>query len=143
VAELVDTSVWVYRRHPSIGPWFDQQLLTRQLAICEQVRLELLYAARNVAEFQVLRSSLLVLPAYPIESGHWERALEVYERLAAVRPEWHRSVRHPDLLIAACAEANGLTLVHYEQAFEVIGRITQQRMRWVAPAGSLEAHAQP
>jgi predicted nucleic acid-binding protein len=139
MAELVDTSVWVYRRHPSIEPWFDQRLLTRQLAICEQVRLELLYAARNVAEFQVLRSSLLVLPAYPIEEPHWERALQVYELLAAVRPEWHRAVRHPELLIAACAEAHGLTLVHYDQAFEAIGRVTQQPMRWVAPAGSLQS----
>jgi predicted nucleic acid-binding protein len=138
MAELVDTSVWVYRRHPTIAPWFDQQLLTRQLAICEQVRLDLLYAARNVAEFQVLRSSLVVLPAYPIEEAHWTRALEIYERLAAVRPEWHRTVPHPALLIAACAESNGLPLVHYDQAFDLIGHITHQPMRWVAPAGTLQ-----
>ncbi|MGH7883927.1 MAG: hypothetical protein ACREN8_13665, partial [Candidatus Dormibacteraceae bacterium] len=82
--ELVDTSVWVYRRHPAVEPWFEQQLLTRQLATCAQIYLELLYAVRNVAEFQLLRSSLTVLPSYPIRETEWERAIEVYEQLSTV-----------------------------------------------------------
>ncbi len=46
-------------------------------------------------------------------------------------------MKHADLLIAACAEAAGLTLVHYDQDFDAIAAVTGQPMRWVAPQGSL------
>jgi hypothetical protein len=48
-----------------------------------------------------------------------------------------RSVKHPDLLIAAAAERAGLTLVHYDAAYEAIAEITGQAVRWAAPRGSL------
>ncbi|MGH7883069.1 MAG: PIN domain-containing protein, partial [Candidatus Dormibacteraceae bacterium] len=59
------------------------------------------------------------------------------EQLSTVRPLWHRSVRHADLLIAACAEAHNLTLVHYDAAFDAISQLTRQPMRWVSGNGSL------
>jgi predicted nucleic acid-binding protein len=36
-----------------------------------------------------------------------------------------------------CAEAAGLTLVHYDKDFDAIGAVTGQSMRWAAPQGSL------
>jgi predicted nucleic acid-binding protein len=48
-----------------------------------------------------------------------------------------RSVKHPDVLIAAAAERAGFTLVHYDADYDTIAEITGQPVRWVAPRGSL------
>ena len=63
--------------------------------------------------------------------------LEVYERLARQGGLHHRSVRHPDLLIAAAAEARGIPVLHYDEDFDRIAAITGQPMRWIVPRGSL------
>lgn len=135
--ELLDTSVWAARRRPQVQRWFESKVLAREIAVCDQVRLELLHSARTVAEFRTIRSSLSVLPYCPMDAPSWSRVVDVYERLAAVGPRWHRSVKHPDVIIAACAEAAGLTLVHYDKDFDAIGAVTGQPMRWVAAQGSL------
>ena len=44
----------------------------------------------------------------------------------------------PDLLIAAAAEANGLTVLHYDADFDRISAVTGQRSEWVVPAGSVD-----
>lgn len=137
MTELLDTSVWATRRRPQVRTWFENQLLSQEIAVCDQVRLELLHSARNLEEFQTIRGSLAVLPYCPMDASAWSRAVDVYELLAGVRPQWHRSVKGPDLLIAACAEAAGLTLVHYDKDFDAIREVTGQPMRWVAPHGSL------
>jgi predicted nucleic acid-binding protein len=42
------------------------------------------------------------------------------------------------LLIAAAAEAAGLTLLHYDNDFELIARVTGQMCQWVVPAGTID-----
>jgi predicted nucleic acid-binding protein len=135
--ELIDTSVWAARRRPQVQKWFERQLLAREIAVCDQVRLELLHSARSLTEFRVIRSSLAVLPYCPMDASIWSRVVDVYELLAAISQQWHRSVKHQDLIIAACAEAANLTLVHYDKDFDAIEAVTGQPMRWVAPQGSL------
>lgn len=44
----------------------------------------------------------------------------------------------PDLLIAAAAEARGLTVLHYDADFDRIAAITGQPCQWVVPAGSVD-----
>lgn len=135
--ELVDTSVWVRRRHPEVRPWFDRALTAREIAICDQVRLELLHSARNLTEFQALGKRLSYVRPVPMGQADWDRVVEVYELLAGIGPQWHRSVKHPDLIIAACAEAAGMRLVHYDRDFDAIVSVTGQPARWVAPVGTL------
>jgi predicted nucleic acid-binding protein len=135
--ELLDTSVWAARRRPRIYQWFERQLLAREIAVCDQVRLELLHSARTADEFRTIRAGLSSLPYCPMDAPTWSRIIDVYEQLAGVSPQWHRSVKHADLVIAACAEATDLTLVHYDKDFDAIGEVTGQPMRWVAPEGSL------
>ena len=101
------------------------------------VRLELLHSARNAGEFRALRRDLEALPDCPIEKPEWERALDVYERLAQQGGLHHRAVRHPDLLIAAAAEAAGVAVLHYDEDYERISSITGQDVHWIAPCGSL------
>ena len=75
------------------------------------------------------------MPRAPPEEGCSERALEVQAMLA--ERSQHRAVPLPDLLIAACAERAGLTVLHYDADFERIAKLTGQRAQWVVPRGSV------
>jgi predicted nucleic acid-binding protein len=117
--ELADTSAWhVSRRAPDLRVTFDDQLKAGEVATCDMVKLELLRGARN---------------------PEWRRALDDYEEVCRSGPgnDYHRGVSHPDLLIAAAAEAAGVSLVHYDEDFDTIASVTGQPMRWLAPRGSL------
>ena len=116
---------------------FDEAVVDGEVATCDMVRMELLYSAQNAREFRALRSELDVLPDCPIGKQQWERALEVYEELAKRGGLHHRAVKHPDLLIAAAAEAAGALVLHYDEDYDRIAAITGQEVRWIAPCGSL------
>ena len=73
----------------------------------------------------------------PITPEQWQRALWVYERLSARGGLHQRTVKHPDLLIAAAAEAAGIAVLHYDEDYDRIAEVTGQPTRWFAPAGSL------
>lgn len=135
--ELVDTSVWARQNHPQITGWWRQKMFAGEIAICDQIKLELLHSARDSSEFRAKRLSLDALPLCPTPEAIWARITDVYEQLAAVRPLWHRSVKHADLIIAACAEAAGLSLVHYDLDYDAIANVTAQPMRWVVLRGTL------
>jgi hypothetical protein len=136
---LADTSAWVWTRAVGgeLRVTFDDDLIEGRIATCDMVRLELLYSARNATEFTILQSELDALPTCPIGVEQWGRALEVYEQLAHQGGLHHRAVRHPDLLIAAAAEAAGIPVLHYDEDYDRIATITGQDVRWLAPRGSL------
>lgn len=71
----------------------------------------------------------------PITDAIIERASAVQALLAA--QSQHRAVPLPDLLIAACAESAGLTVLHYDADFDRIAQVTDQLVRWVVPRGSV------
>jgi predicted nucleic acid-binding protein len=138
--ELADTTVWSWSRrkaYPELREWFDDALIDGEIAICDMVRLELLHSVRDIDEVHALSEDLDGLPQLPLGEAEWTRALWVYERLAARGRGSHRTVKHQDLLIAAAAEGAGVPLVHYDQDYDAIGRVTGQPTRWLAPKGSL------
>jgi predicted nucleic acid-binding protein len=137
--QLADTSAWVWTRAvgDELRSAFDEDLVEGQIATCDIVRLELLSSTRNATEFTRLRRELDALADCPIGDGQWRRALKVYEQLAHQGGLHHRAVRHPDLLIAAAAEAIGLPVLHYDEDYDRIASVTGQDVRWLAPRGSL------
>ena len=136
--ELADTSAWTNRgKHPTVRADFDALVEERRIATCPMVAMELLWTATDQADFAELRTQLQHLPAVPIAGPEWNRAIEVFAALGHAGPLHHRRVRIPDLLIAAAAELAGMAVVHYDRDFEVIGSITGQPMRALAPIGSL------
>jgi predicted nucleic acid-binding protein len=140
LTELADTSAWVWSRrrgYRQLRHEFDTALVDGELATCEMVRLELLYSARNRLEFAEIREELAALPDCPIGKVEWNRALWVYEQLSGRGGTHQRSVKHPDLLIAAAAEAAAVTLLHYDEDYDRIAAITGQPTRWLAPKGTL------
>ena len=65
----------------------------------------------------------------------WRRALDVQGSL------WRggriRAVGLPDLLIAAVAERERVTVLHYDGDYELIAQITVQPAQWVVPRGTV------
>ncbi|MGC1908702.1 MAG: PIN domain nuclease [Candidatus Dormiibacterota bacterium] len=114
-----------------VGPLF----LAGLVATCGIVDLELLFSARAGADHLDILRDRRSLPQAEAGEAQLERAVEVQTRLALQGQ--HREVNIPDLLIAADAEAAGLTVLHYDQHFDLVATVTGQLCEWVAPRGSL------
>lgn len=135
--ELADTSVWARKSNPLLRDWFTSAIEAGEIAGCDMIALELLHSARNPTEFALVEEGLRGLPWVEADAADWLRAREVYRVLGSRPGMPQRSVKHPDLLIAAAAERAGLTLVHYDADYDAIAEITGQPVRWVAPRGSI------
>jgi predicted nucleic acid-binding protein len=97
--------------------------------------LEVGYGSRNTREWDQDMADLSVFELVETTADHVRRARQV-QRLLASRSQRGRKV--PDLLIAAAAEEAGLTLLHYDDDFELIAKVTGQTCQWVVPAGSID-----
>jgi predicted nucleic acid-binding protein len=99
------------------------------------VLMELLWSARNSADFDDIVEELAVLPRLNPDGLAWDRAVDVWRELA--RRGRHRQVPRADLLVAATADLAGLAVCHYDRHFDVIAEVTGQPMRAIAPLGTL------
>jgi predicted nucleic acid-binding protein len=137
VIELVDTSAMVLGvRDPRVRSWLDDAIAKDEVTLCDMVALEYLMGARTAADYARLElaiSGFRWVDTLPSDS---RRAREVHRRLAGQGAGHQRSVRIPDLLIAAIAERVGLVLAHYDEDYNRIASITGQPIRWVLPRGS-------
>lgn len=134
---LADTSAWHRATHPEVAAAWDSHLTGDSLATCAPVRLEILYSARGAEDYDQLATELAALHQLPCGAAQFERALELQQELAHRGGLHHRSVKIPDLLIAASAEVAGATVWHYDEDYDRIAELTGQRMEWIAPRGSL------
>lgn len=133
---LADKSALTRREtRPEVRAVIEPLLLSGQIATCGVVDLELLYSASSPKVYERLASALRALPRVPTTEAVMERALEVQAALA--RRSHHRAVPLPDLIVAACAEGAGLTVLHYDADFDRIAGITGQSTQWVLPRGSI------
>jgi predicted nucleic acid-binding protein len=110
-------------------------LLGGEVATCGIVDLELLYSATSRATYRALAEALRGMPRVAVDEGCLKRALEVQAMLA--ERSQHRAVPLPDLLVAACAERSGLSVLHYDADFDRIAGLTEQPTRWIVPQGSV------
>jgi predicted nucleic acid-binding protein len=134
--ELADTSAWGKASRPGMD-WFAAAVEDGSIAVCDMVVMEVLTSARDAGDFRDLEAALAACPWLRVEVADWDEARRVYGRLAEQGPLHHRAVKIPDLLIAAVANRNGLTVVHYDSDFDRIAAVTRQPVRWAAPRGSL------
>jgi predicted nucleic acid-binding protein len=136
VAYLIDTSALTRRRtRPEVRAVVEPLVLNRELSTCAVVDLELLYSAEGPADYRAAAEALQGLPRATVDEECVQRALEVQAMLAA--RSQHRGVSVPDLIVAACAERAGLTVLHYDSDFERIAEVTAQPTQWVVPRGSV------
>jgi predicted nucleic acid-binding protein len=133
---LADKSALTRREtRPEVRAVIEPLLLSGQIATCGVVDLELLYSASSPKVYERLASVLGALPRVQTTEAVMNRALEVQAALA--RRSHHRAVPLPDLIIAACAEGAGLTVLHYDADYDRIAKITGQPTQWVLPRGSI------
>jgi predicted nucleic acid-binding protein len=133
---LPDTSVWARLRRPAVlaalAPLVDRGLV----GTCAIVDLEILYSARTGTEHDHFRAQRGAFEYFPTTDEIALRAVEVQGLLA--RKSEHRSVSIPDLMIAATAERNALTVLHYDRDYDRIAAMTGQATKWIVPAGTAD-----
>ena len=106
-----------------------------EAATCAIIDLEVLYSARSGEDYdQIRQRRSLAYHSVPIAETTLHRALGIQAELARIG---HHRVAIPDLIIAAAAEAAGLTVVHYDRDYDVIARVTGQAVEWVVERGSV------
>ena len=135
---LIDTSVWHRRGNPAVVDRLADLFASDDIAITEPIRLEVLFSARSAQEYDALIRELDGLQPAPCGNPELRRALEVQRLLAHKAGLHHRSVKIPDLLVAATAELAGLTVLHYDEDYERVGAVTGQSTEWVAERGSID-----
>ena len=108
-----------------------------QVGVALVTELEVGYSARSGSDYDATRQNLLdlLIPvAMPIRAE--ERAREL-QRDLVLRGQ-HRGVSVPDLVLAAIADIEELTLMHYDADFDLISSVTGQPAEWVVPRGSVD-----
>jgi hypothetical protein len=133
---LADTSALVRLRHQPVftvlGPLIEAGLV----ATCGVIEFELGWATRTAAEYGQLRADRDA--GYEWLATHdedWRRALDVQGAL------WRggrlRAVGLPDLLVAAVAERERVSVLHYDADYDLIAHVTGQPTQWVVPRGTV------
>lgn len=132
---LVDTSVFARMDLDVVAERLEALAVSGRLWTCRLVDLELAYGARQ-RDVQTLIETRRELPDAAVTSAVVDRALQVAGLLAA--QSLHRGAKPVDLIIAAAAEARGLSVLHYDEDYDRIERVTGQPTEWVAAKGSLD-----
>jgi predicted nucleic acid-binding protein len=137
VRYLIDTSALHRLTQPQVASVLGPLIESGRVSVCPVTELEVLYSARNLADYESgARRFRLAFAWVPVPDRAWERAAEVQYELA--KRGQHRAASIPDLLQAATAETNRLTLLHYDRDFETIAEVTGQPVRWVVPPGTAD-----
>jgi predicted nucleic acid-binding protein len=123
---LIDKSAYT-RLTRSLDPEMWANRIERGLVhITSATRLEMGYSARSVGDLrtEITSPPLAWIPVVYLTPAIEDRAIEV-QLLLAERGH-HRAVSVPDLLIAAAAELNGLTVLHRDKDFDLVAGISGQ-----------------
>jgi predicted nucleic acid-binding protein len=132
---IADKSALARMKHPKVAAVLSPLLVGGDIATCGVIELEILFSARTHADIVATRARRRSLPFVEIAQNDFDRAVDVLVELA--KTGHHRAAGIPDLLVAAVAERNSLTVLHYDKDFELIAKVTGQPTEWVVPAGSV------
>ena len=135
-SHLADTSALARLNRPAVAAVLGPLIEAGLVATCGVIEFELGWATRSGAEFDLVRADRA--EGYEWLATHnedWHRALDVQGVLW--RTGHVRAVGFPDLLIAAVAEREQVTLLHYDSDYDLIAQVTGQPMQWVVPRGTV------
>jgi predicted nucleic acid-binding protein len=133
---LADTSALARLRHQSVAAVLGPLIEAGLVATCGVIEFELAWAARTAAEFDQVRADRDAGYEWlATDDEDWRRALDV--QAALWRSGQVRAVGFPDLLVAAVAERERVTLLHYDGDYDLIAHVTGQQMQWVVPRGTV------
>ncbi|MEU5111087.1 PIN domain nuclease [Streptomyces longwoodensis] len=133
---LIDKSALARWTKPSVKevlrPLHERYLL----AVCHPTEFEMLQSARDSSEATRISTWLHAFDYLETDGEAFTRALEIQRH--ALNAGFHRALSLPDLLIAATAELNQRTVLHYDGDFDMIASLTGQPTEWVVPPGSAD-----
>lgn len=111
---------------------WDQAAAAGLIATCPITELEFFYSGRSTADrAQGIEDLRAVLGWVPVDDRAFDRAWHVQDLLT--RRGQHRSAGPVDLIVAATAELQGLTLLHRDRDFESVAAVTGQALQWYGP----------
>jgi predicted nucleic acid-binding protein len=135
-SHLADTSALARLHRPAVAAVLGPLIEAGLVATCGVIEFELSWATRSAAELDLVRADRE--EGYEWLATHdedWHRALEVQAELW--RSGRVRAVGFPDLLVAAVAEREQVTVLHYDSDYDLIAEVTRQPTQWVVPRGTL------
>jgi predicted nucleic acid-binding protein len=120
---LADTSMVVrLRRGRDLHPRWTDTVRAGLVAVCPVVEAELVRACASKADRDALRRTLRSLFAWqPIPDDAWRFIERTQDSLIDLGQ--HKGPSIADLLVAATADAWGLTILHVDADFETIARV--------------------
>jgi len=133
---LVDKSALWRADHDEVGERLEALIKSGLARVSIATELEIGYSARSTGDYNLMRERVverLIPVALPYRAEG--RARDVQKAL--VQRGQHRAVSIPDLLIAATAEIEDLTVLHYDSDFDLITEVTGQPTEWVVRQGSI------
>jgi predicted nucleic acid-binding protein len=135
-SHMADTSALARLHRPAVAAVLGPLIEAGLVATCGVIEFELGWATRNGAEFDLVRADRAEGYEWlATQDEDWHRALEVQGVLW--RSGHVRAVGFPDLLIAAVAEREQVTLLHYDNDYDLIAEVTRQAMQWVVRRGTV------
>jgi predicted nucleic acid-binding protein len=135
---LVDTAVWIRvrdRRHPELADWFNEIVRLGRVLTCAVVRIEAVRGAPNPRAAVTVADRIDALRSLAISEGAEFHARAA--QLALARDGSHRRVPAADLLIAGCAIAADVPVLHYDADYPRIASVCDLREIWMAEPGAL------
>lgn len=96
----------------------------------------MIHSARDSSEATRISTWLHAFDYLRTDDNAFTRALEIQRH--ALNAGFHRALSLPDLLIAATAQLNRRTVLHYDGDFDMIASLTGQPTEWVVPPGSAD-----
>ncbi|HEV2780227.1 MAG TPA: PIN domain nuclease [Actinophytocola sp.] len=127
---LIDTSGLFRILQDELRQAWSDALAAGVIATCPVVELEFLHSARSLADrLEKVRLLRDLFGWVPIAERAWERAAEVQQLLTESGK--HRSAGAVDLLIAATAEHERLTVLCDDRDFASVAAVTGQNVKLV------------
>jgi predicted nucleic acid-binding protein len=124
---LIDTSAWIEFLRDTGSPVCKRvdDLLSRRLATCDPVRMEVLSGARDERHLQSLRRLLARASLLPVGPVDYEAAATHYRTCRRSGETIRKLI---DCLIAAVAIRANVPILHADSDFDVIARHTPLRI---------------
>jgi predicted nucleic acid-binding protein len=133
---LADTSALARLHRAPVAAVLSPLIESGVVATCGVIEFELGWATRASAEFDQVRADRDVGYEWlATDDDDWRRALDVQATLW--RTARMRSAGLPDLLVAAVAERERVTILHYDADYDLITEVTGQPTQWVVPRGTV------
>jgi hypothetical protein len=133
---LADSSALARLRHAAVASALGPLIEAGLVATCGVIEFELGWATRSPDEFDEVRADRQAGYEWlATKDEDWHQALAV--QAALWRRGQIRAVGFPGLLVAAVAERERVTILHYDSDYDLIAQITGQPTEWVVPRGTI------